>query len=104
MRVMPARLVVVMYLMMDLLDLVVVMRLLIHGAEGEIHHKDQPRDHDRDKQNRAVLRLRALLELSDEVHDKFSAVDDLSEHDGHYHHEERHLSALRAQGRVDIVG
>lgn len=94
MLVMLAGLIMLVYLMVDLFNLMMLVRFLVNSAEGQIHYKDQPRDHDRYKQNRSILCLRVLFKLSNEMDEKLPTVDDLSEHHGHYHNKERQFSPI----------
>lgn len=55
-------------------------------AEDEIHCDDEPRDHDRDKEDGVVLRL--LLELVYELKQQVAVVNDLCEHDHFIGHQE----------------
>lgn len=76
--------------------------VLVDGAEEQVHHQNQPRDHDGDEEDRVILGL--VLHVVDEGDQQYAAVDDLCEQHHFEDYEVGELSPFVAAEGVAEVG
>lgn len=79
-----------MYHLFEFLMLELLLSLLVHSSEQQIHDKNLPCDENRNEEDRIVLRL--FTQLSYEFDQQSSVVNDLSKEDKFVEKQERKIA------------